>query len=113
MTPDEAFSTKLIPPIAGFFGAVIMLSYMSEIPPRHWATALLAGVLAAYFAPPIAMAWLEHQGFSWLPVDGSVEGLLGLLLGMASIHLVGGLTVLGRRFAGDPTAFIRNRGEHK
>ena len=110
MTPEEHFSTKLIPPIAGFFGAVIMLSYMSEIPPRHWATALLAGVIAAYFAPPIAMAWLTHQGLAWLPADGSVEGLLGLLLGMGSIHIVGGLTVLGRRFAGDPTGFIRRKG---
>lgn len=110
MTPDETFSAKLIPPIAGFLGAVIMLSYLSEIPPRHWVTALLAGVLAAYFAPPIAVAWLAHKGFEWLPVDGSVEGLLGLLLGMGSIHIVGGLTVLGRRFAGDPTGFIRSKG---
>lgn len=113
MTPDETFSAKLIPPIAGFFGAVIMLSYMAEIPPRHWATALLAGVLAAYFVPPIAVAWLAHQGVAWLPEDGSVEGLLGLLLGLASIHLVGGLTVLGRRFAGDPTSFISRKGDEQ
>lgn len=113
MTPDETFSAKLIPPIAGFLGAVIMLSYLAEIPPRHWVTALLAGVLAAYFAPPIAVAWLAHQGVEWLPIDGSVEGLLGLLLGMGSIHIVGGLTVLGRRFAGDPTGFIRRKGEEQ
>lgn len=109
MTPEH-FSAKLIPPLAGFLGAVIMLSYMSEMPPRHWAAALLAGVLSAYFVPPIVSAWFAHAGLEWLPSDGSVEGLLGLLLGMGAIHLVGGLTVLGKRFAGDPTGFIRRKG---
>lgn len=111
MPPDDQFSARLIPPIAGFLGAVIMLSYMSEIPPRHWVTALLGGVLAAYFVPPIVLAWAAHKGWGWLPLDGSVEGLLGLLLGMASIHLVGGLSVLGRRFSKDPMAFPWKRGD--
>lgn len=110
MTPEQ-ITAKLLPPIAGFLGAVIMLSYMSEMPPRHWVAALLAGVLAAYFVPPIVLAWLAHAGLDWLPTDGSVEGLLGLLLGMGAIHIVGGLTVLGKRFAGDPTGFVRKRGK--
>lgn len=108
--PPDSLTAKLVPPIAGFLGAVIMLSYMSEIPPRHWVTALLAGVLAAYFVPPILVAWLIHKGIAWLPLDGSVEGLLGLLLGLASIHLVAGFTVLGRRFARDPAGFIQRKG---
>lgn len=111
MTPESFSATKLIPPVAGFFGAVIMLSYMQEMPARHWAVALMAGVLAAYFVPPIALAWLLHTGVAWLPLDGSVEGLLGLVLGMAAIHFVGGLAELGRRFTRDPLGTIRGKGD--
>lgn len=110
MTPETFSSTKLIPPIVGFFGAVIMLSYMSEIPVSQWATALLFGVISAYFGPPIIVAWLAHAGLAWLPADGSVEGLLGLTLGLSSIHIVGAIAVLGRRFSRDPTGFVRRRG---
>ncbi|WP_068634894.1 hypothetical protein [Thauera butanivorans] len=110
MTPEPFSSTKLIPPIVGFFGAVIMLSYMHEVPTSQWATALLFGVLGAYFGPPVIVAWLLHTGIAWLPTDGSVEGLLGLAVGLLSIHFVGAIAVLGRRFSRDPTGFIKRRG---
>ncbi|MCA9911835.1 MAG: hypothetical protein KC496_00735 [Anaerolineae bacterium] len=100
---------KFIPPALGFLGAIIMMSYMKEMPPRIWVTAILAGVCSAWVVPPIAAAWLIHAGISWLPIDGSVEGLLGLLMGLASIHLVAGAAVLGRKFSDNPLDFLPGR----
>lgn len=109
MTPETFSTTKLIPPLLGFFGAVIMLSYMRELPLTQWVPALLFGVLSAYFGPPVIVAWLLHLGWSWLPADGSVEGVLGLALGLGGIHIVGALAVLGARFARDPLGTVRGR----
>lgn len=105
---------KFIPAIVGFAGAVITLCYIPELSRRQWVTAILFGISSSYFVPPLVIAWLHHNEIAtWVPNDGSVAGLLGLLLGMASIHIVGGLTVLGRRFARDPVGFISRKGGEK
>jgi len=107
-------SAKLLPALVGFVGALITLSYMPDLSRRQWVTAVLFGTVASYFVPPIFSAWAHQSGAAlWLPADGSIEGLCGLLLGMGSIHIVGGVTVLGRRFSGDPTGFVRRRGEEE
>lgn len=104
---------KFLPPLMGFVGAVIMLSYRQELPPRQWATSILFGVVAAYVLPPIAAAWLRYQfDLAWLPGGGHLEGLLGLLLGMAGMYLVAALHKLGERFADDPVGTIK-RGRRR
>lgn len=114
---DPASSTfagaKLIPPVVGFVGAVIMLSQMEPMPPRRWLSAILMGVLSAYLVPPIIVAYLVQQlGWAWLPTMETL-GVLGLLFGLAGIHLVAAAFVLGSRFGRDPAAFIANKGEEK
>lgn len=99
---------KLIPPGAGFFGAMLMMSYLGEMPKRMWFVALGMGVLVPYFGTEVALHWLEHQ-FPWLrPDDGhnmSLAGLIGFAMGLMSIHLIGALATVGRRFAEDPQGF--------
>lgn len=99
--------SKLFPPLAGLAGAIITLSYMTELTRRQWASALVIGVFGAYIITPIASAYLRHTfGAVWLPNDGSVEGLIGMMIGMAGIHVVGGFTVIGRKFSRDPIGSV-------
>ena len=107
--------SKLFPPLAGLAGAIITLSYMTELTRRQWASALVIGVFGAYIITPIASAYLRHHfGAVWLPSDGSVEGLIGMMIGMAGIHVVGGFTVIGRKFSSDPVgAIVKMKGGEK
>lgn len=104
-TPD------LIKPIiaaAGFFGALITLSAMPELTKRQMALAVLSGVTFAFWGTPIITAWIfSTASASWLPSGGSVEGLVGLLLGMGGIHLVGMFNTLAEGFSKDPISFIK------
>lgn len=105
-TPSVAagfIASKFFPPLMGLFGALVSLSYMQELTKRQWGTALTIGVFGSYLITPIVSAYIHYSfNVQWLPVDGSVEGLIGLLIGMAGIHLVGGFTYLGRKFSSDP-----------
>lgn len=102
----ESLAPRILPPILAFVGAVVMLSYLHNVPTRIWFAAVLGSVSAAYVGTPVTIAWLMHRGVEWLPTDGSVHGVVGLLLGLGSIHLIGGLAVLGKRFAEDPLGFV-------
>lgn len=102
-------ASKLFPPLMGLAGSVVSLSYMPELSKRQWGTALTIGVFGAYLITPMASAYLRHNfSIEWLPTDGSVEGLIGLMIGMGGIHLVGGFTALGRKFAEDPLGVFKN-----
>jgi len=96
-------TSKLLPPFLGFVGSSLMLLYTRELDPRRMAVAVIFGVLAAWLVPPMAMAGLRSMAsLEWLPKDGSVEGLMGLLIGLAAINLVG----LWLQFSRDPRAAI-------
>lgn len=83
-------TSKLMPPFLGFVGATLMLLYTRELDPRRMAVAVIFGVLAAWLVPPMAVAAMNAWfSLAWLPKDGSVEGLMGLLIGLAAINLVG------------------------
>lgn len=101
-------ASKLFPPLMGLAGAVVSLSYMPELSKRQWGTALTIGVFGAYLITPVASAYLRYSfSMDWLPNDGSIEGLIGLMIGMCGIHIVGGLTALGRKFAKDPLGILK------
>jgi hypothetical protein len=81
-----------------------MLVHTRELDKRRMLVAVGFGVLAAWLMPPIAVAGLRQSfGWAWLPSDGSVEGLLGLLVGLGSINLVGAWL----RFVRDPKAALK------
>lgn len=101
-------ASKFFPPLMGLFGALVTLSYMQELSKRQWGTAVTIGVFGSYLITPIISAYLYYTvDMSWLPKDGSVEGLIGLMIGMAGIHLVGGFTALGRKFTDDPLGVFK------
>lgn len=97
---------RMIPPAAGFFGAVLMMSYLGEMPTRLWAVALGAGAVTPYFGVPVIVSYLTHT-FDWLPRDGGLEGLIGFGLGLLAIHIVGAFATFGRRFSNDPTGSLK------
>jgi len=107
--------SKLFPPLAGLAGAIVTLSYMAELTKRQWGSALILGVVGAYLATPIASLYLRNTiGAENVPNDGSVEGLIGLMIGMVAIHIVSAITMLGKKFSSDPLyliRFIRNGGK--
>jgi hypothetical protein len=104
--PDN-LAARVLAPVLAFVGAVVMLSYLNDVPTRIWFAAVVGSVAAAYVGAPITVAWLIHRGATWLPTDGSVHGVVGLLLGLGSIHFIGGLSVLGKRFAEDPLSVLQ------
>ena len=105
-TPD------LIKPIiaaAGFLGSLITLSAMPELTKRQMILAVISGIAFAFWGTPIITAWIfTTNSASWLPTGGSVEGLVGLLLGMGGIHLVAMFNTFSENFAKDPVSFFKN-----
>lgn len=96
-------ASKFFPPLMGLFGALATLSYMPELTKRQWGAALTIGVFGSYLVTPIVSAYLHYTvNITWLPQDGSVEGLIGLTIGMVGIFIVGSITNLGRKFSEDP-----------
>lgn len=98
---------KALPTVLGVVGAAIMLSY-SPTPPgrRQWFTGVVSGSVLAYLGPPLIVPALKHYvSLPWLPVDGSIEGLVGLVLGLVGVHLVGGILKIAKAFTDDPVAF--------
>lgn len=101
-------ASKFFPPLMGLFGSLVTLSYMQELTKRQWGTALTIGVFGSYLITPIVSAYLHYTvDMTWLPQDGSVEGLIGLLIGMVGIHAVGGFTYIGRKFSQDPFGILK------
>lgn len=105
-------SGKLLTMAAGFLGSLITLGLNEQpLPMRQWAALILFGALAAFFAPPLIVAQMQHAGITaWMPLDGSLEGLLGLTIGMGCIYITRALNVIGRRFSADPIGFFLRRG---
>jgi hypothetical protein len=73
----------------GFLGACLMLLYTNELDRKRMIVAITFGIASAIVCPPIIIPALrEGAGFSWIPMNGSAEGFIGLMLGVASINLV-------------------------
>jgi len=99
--------SKLLPPVLGFVGATLMLLHTREMDPRRMVVAIVAGVISAWLVPPIVVAGARHSGFGWLPTDGSVESVLGFLVGLGAFNLVG----VWLRSTRDPHAAFKRGGE--
>jgi Na+/proline symporter len=81
--------SKLFPPLMGFLGACLTLLYTNELNRKRMLVAITFGIASAIVGPPILIPALrEGAGLSWIPTNGSAEGLIGLILGVASINIV-------------------------
>ena len=101
-------ASKFFPPLMGLLGSLITLSYAPEFTKRQWGAALTIGVFGAYLVTPIFSAYILYsERGAWLPKDGSVEGLFGIMFGMVGIFLVGAVSNLGKKFAADPLAVFK------
>lgn len=78
-----------------------MMTFRGQGSMRLWVVALGAAVLLGYFGVPVAGAYL-YTRYEWLPTNGAVEGLIGSMIGLASIFFVGGVATLGQRFEANP-----------
>lgn len=105
---DVITSHKALPALLGLVGAAIAMTY-SPSPPgrRQWFAAVLSGGAFAWVGTSVAVAAIRHfTQWEWLPTDGSVEGLVGLLLGIAGMRLVSGIISLTTAFSNDPVGFF-------
>lgn len=97
---------KMVPPGAGFFGAILMMTFLGEMSKREWFVALATGVMVPYFGTETLMHYLDHT-FEWVAQPAGdhsmgLAGLIGFVMGLMSIHLVGALATFGKRFASNP-----------
>ena len=99
---------KALPTILGLVGAAIALTYSASPPgKRQWFAAVLSGGAFAFVGTPVLVAAVRHYlGWDWLPQDGSVEGLVGLVFGIAGMRVVSGIITASSTFASDPVGFI-------
>lgn len=99
---------KVVPVAAGLLGASLAASYGPEpMSRKRWYATLASGVAFAFFLAPMTAAATRHYWpLPWIPQDGSLEGVAGLMLGIFGIHLTGALTSLGTRFSSDPLAWV-------
>ena len=103
-TPDFLKSVFLA---TGFLGSLITLSAMPELTKKQMFLAVLSGVAFAYLGTPVVAAWVfSLASATWLPAGGSVEGLIGLFLGMGGIHFVVFLTSVFQNLSKNPIDII-------
>lgn len=105
---DQITGHKLLPTVLGLVGAAIALTY-SPTPPgrRLWFASVLSGAVLAFVGTPIVAAAARHYvGLDWLPGDGSVDGLIGLMLGVTGMQIVAGTILFASSFARDPVGTV-------
>lgn len=99
---------KMVPPGAGFVGAILMMTFLGEMSRREWLVAVIAGIALPYFGTDIAMHYLEFT-LPWLGSgvehNMSLAGLIGFVLGLMGIHIIGAMATIGRRFSSNPVDF--------
>ena len=101
-------SGKLLNVASGFLGALIALGLNEErMPKKRWVSLILFGTVAAYFIPPMVVAWMQYEK---LPTWMHSEGAIAWGIGLGCLYITRAMMVLGRRFAKGPVAFVTSRG---
>lgn len=100
--------SRAMPAIAGLIGASVAASYSpSPLSRRHWYSVLASGVAFAYFLSPMSANAIRHYWpLPWIPTDGGLEGVMGLMLGVMGIYIVSGFMVVGAKVSADPFSIV-------
>jgi hypothetical protein len=86
---EQILESRLFAPFVSFVGVAIMLLWSREMSRGRVAVAVLAAPTFSFLIVPMAMSYLRSvPALAWLPHDGSIEGLLGFVIGMVALNLV-------------------------
>lgn len=95
---DQILASAMFAPFVSFVGVAIMVLWQRGIEKTRLAVAVLAAPIFTVLFVRIGVAWIRSdKKFAWLPADGSVEGLIGLLVGLFALNLVAIFFRLGRQ----------------
>lgn len=103
LSPEEAsIGLKLAWLIAGFFGAVISLSFVRELTKEQAVISVLTGVVTTYYATPAIVYYCS--------IPKSPEALshmVAFLTGLTAMNVIPGVLKLSEYFKRDPFGFVR------
>lgn len=86
---EQVLSSRLFAPFLSFVGVAIMLLLNPEMTRARMAVAVLSAPVFSFLVVPLATAYIRSiPSLSWLPQDGSIEGLLGFVTGLTALNLV-------------------------
>lgn len=95
---ESIFASRWLAPFLSFVGVAIMVLWKSGIDKPRLAVAILSAPTFTVLVVPIAVAWIRSApSLAWLPTDGSVEGLIGLIVGLSALNIVAIVLRLGRQ----------------
>lgn len=86
---EQVLSSRLLAPFVSFVGVAIMLLWNREMKRSRMAVAVLSAPTFTVLVVPAAMAYIRSvPALAWLPQDGSIEGLIGLIVGLTALNIV-------------------------
>lgn len=86
---EQILSSRLFAPFVSFMGVAIMLLWTSQMTRARVAVAVLSAPTFTFLVVPVVISYLRSvSALAWLPQDGSIEGLLGFVIGMTALNLV-------------------------
>lgn len=86
---DHLLESRLFAPFVSFVGVAIMVLWKRDIDRRRMAVAVLSAPAFTLLVVPLIVAWIRTMpSLAWLPKDGSVEGLIGLIVGITALNIV-------------------------
>lgn len=95
---DQLLASAMFAPFLSFVGVAIMVLWQRGIEKTRLAIAVLSAPIFTVLFIRIGLAWIRsHKDYVWLPTDGSVEALVGLIAGLSVLRIVAILFRLGRQ----------------
>lgn len=86
---EQILASRLFAPFVSFMGVAIMLLWSRQMTRARVAVAVLSAPIFTVLVVPVVISYLRSvSALAWLPQDGSIEGLLGFVIGMTALNLV-------------------------
>lgn len=95
---DQILASAMFAPFLSFVGVAIMVLWQRGIEKSRLAIAVIGAPIFTILAIRIGLAWVRStKNATWLPADGSVEALIGLIVGLSVLNIIAILFRLGRQ----------------
>ena len=107
-TGGDFFGIRVAGLVAGFFGAVVSLSFIQGLTRTQAVISAVTGFLASAYLTPLAVLLAEHY---FAPLPTVVQNGFAFIVGLIGMSLLGGLVKGARLFRDDPSGFLRRLRE--
>lgn len=95
----ESLGVKAPSLVAGLAGGAASLTFQKNIGWLRALVLIITGAVCAGYLTPLAV--------DYVAADQRLEGAYAFLIGLLSMHIIGGLISLGERFQDNPGAFLK------